>query len=109
MSDEVFPGCREVCEYWSRAVTSLVRNHWKLLDTQYGAGIQLLGAVAGESVASSGLETLEQYALERASKGLPPPREVYDAQNRNRIDWSRFPEWARPIDPEVFEGSTHEG
>jgi len=109
MSDEVFPGCREVCEYWSRAVTSLVRNHWKLLDTQYGAGIQLLGAVAGESAASSGLETLEQYALERASKGLPPPREVYDAQNRNRINWSRFPEWARPIDPEVFEGSAHEG
>ena len=32
---------------------------------------------------------------------------VYDAQNRGRIDWSRFPEWAWPTDPEVFTG--HEG
>ena len=37
------------------------------------------------------------------------PREVYQAPYRNLIDWSRFPDWARPSDPEMFEGSGHEG
>jgi hypothetical protein len=34
---------------------------------------------------------------------------VYEAQNRNRIDWTKMPEWARPADPELFEGAGHEG
>jgi hypothetical protein len=84
-------------------------QQWRMLDAQYKTGIELLGAVAGEPAGLSALETLEQYALERARKGLAPPREVYNAQNRSRIDWSRFPEWAKPIDPELFEGSAHEG
>jgi hypothetical protein len=57
---------------------------------------------------ATALETLEQSALEQARRGLPLPRQVYDAQNRSRIDWSRFPCWARPSDPELFEGG-HEG
>ena len=109
MSDAMLPHYRSVCESWSRAVTSMMWNQWKLLDAQYGAGIDLLGAVAGSPAAPSALETLEQYALERTRRGLAPPREVYNAQNRGRIDWSRFPEWARPSDPEVFEGCAHEG
>ena len=104
-----FPQFGGVSEWWSRAITNLMWHQWKLLDAQYGAGIDLLGAVAGSPAAPSALETLEQYSLERTRKGLAPPREVYNAQNRGRIDWSRFPEWARPIDPEVFEGSAHEG
>jgi hypothetical protein len=48
-------------------------------------------------------------ATERVQAGLPPPRAIYDTQNRGRIDWSSFPEWARPSDPELFEGTQHEG
>jgi hypothetical protein len=103
-----FPQFGGVSEWWSRAITNLMWRQWRLLDAQYGAGIDLLCAVAGHPRASEP-ETLEQYALERARKGLPPPREIYNVQNRNRIDWSRFPEWARPSDPEVFEGCAHEG
>ena len=103
-----FPQFGGVSEWWSRAITNMMWQQWKLLDAQYGAGINLLEAVSGQPKLSE-LETLEQHALERTRKGLRPPREIYNVQNRNRIDWSRFPDWARPIDPEVFEGSSHEG
>jgi len=53
-----------------------------------------------------GLETL---ALNRARSGLAPPNEIYEAPNRGRVDWSKFPEWARPADPELFEECVHEG
>jgi hypothetical protein len=53
--------------------------------------------------------TLEAKALERLRNGLAPPREIYDVQNRGRIDWARVPDWAKPADPESFEGCAHEG
>jgi hypothetical protein len=88
----------------------MVWSQWKLLDAQYEASIGLLDAVRGKPAnVDSPLQRLEQEAAERVRKGLPPPRKVYEVQNRNRIDWSRFPDWARPIDPEVFEGCGHEG
>ena len=34
---------------------------------------------------------------------------IYQMPYRNRIDWSEFPDWARPSDPEMFEGTGHEG
>jgi hypothetical protein len=109
MNTLAFPPLGTIPECWSRAITSLMWHQWKLLDAQYGAGLDLLGVVTGESAKASALETLERFALERVHKGLPPPREIYNAQNRNRINWSLFPEWARPVDPELFEGSAHEG
>jgi hypothetical protein len=110
MIDLLSPRYRDVCAYWSRAVTRLLWNQWKLLDAQYAAGIELLDTVAGAPAAAApAKQTLERYALERVQKGLAPPREVYAVPNRGRIDWSRFPDWARPIDPEVFEGCGHEG
>jgi hypothetical protein len=99
-----------ICECFSRVVTSVMRTQWELLDARYAASIELLDAVAGRPAAPAPApQDLEQGALERARKGLPPPRHVYEAHNRNQIDWSRFPAWARPIDPEVFEGTAHEG
>jgi len=41
--------------------------------------------------------------------GLAPPPEIYQVPYRNQIDWSKFPEWARPSDPDLFEGCSHEG
>jgi hypothetical protein len=61
------------------------------------------------SIASEGFEELERRGAALTARGLPPPKELYEVQNRSRVDWSKFPEWARPIDPEVFEGSAHEG
>jgi hypothetical protein len=43
------------------------------------------------------------------SKGFAPPREVYLAPYRNQIDWTQFPDWARPSDPDLFEDCSHEG
>ena len=106
----MFPQVPAVYRWWARAVASLVWNQWRVLDAQYAAGIDLLDAAAGGHAGTPPkLQTLEQYALERVGKGLAPPKEVYEAHNRNRIDWSRFPEWARPTDPEVFDGCAHEG
>jgi hypothetical protein len=51
---------------------------------------------------------LKTLAMQRMQSGFAPPREIYDAQNRGQIDWSSVPDWARPIDPEMFEGG-HEG
>jgi hypothetical protein len=95
---------------------------WLLLDAQFRAGLKLVAALSSGAVppperepetgaprAGEDLKEIERRVAELASKGLPPPREIYEVQNRSRIDWSRFPEWARPVDPEVFEGCGHEG
>jgi hypothetical protein len=69
-------------------------------------------AEKAEAAAPPGAEvpkTVEEQARQRLSQGLAPPREIYDVRNRDRIDWSQVPDWARPLDPEVFEGCGHEG
>ena len=58
---------------------------------------------------ASAVEELVQVAGKRVAQGLAPPREIYKAQYRKQIDWSKFPEWAQPSDPEVYEGCAHEG
>jgi hypothetical protein len=57
----------------------------------------------------TGTEELVGLAVKRMNRGLAPPREIYQSPLRNQIDWSKFPDWARPSDPELFEGSAHEG
>ena len=120
MTDLIFSHYQDLYERWARAVTSLVRGQWQLLDTQYRAGLDVLGALfpapaappaaaPSSFPAADGAGDLERRALERVRQGLPPPREVYDVQNRGRIDWAEFPEWARPTDPEAFTGCGHEG
>ncbi|MCA9118634.1 MAG: hypothetical protein H6822_04130 [Planctomycetaceae bacterium] len=54
-------------------------------------------------------EELSKVAAARVRAGLSPPAEIYQIQYRSRIDWSEFPEWARPLDPEAFDGCCHEG
>lgn len=123
------------CQVWSDTVTDLTRQQWKFLTAQSHFGISLWNALLslplaaparsqeGESAKpaepsetvreAGGREPvaeadLEKMATERLRRGLAPPREIYDVQNRGRIDWSMVPDWARPVDPEVFEGG-HEG
>jgi hypothetical protein len=54
-------------------------------------------------------EELAEFAAVRMRQGFTPPAEVYQVQYRSCINWSDFPEWARPIDPEAFDGCCHEG
>jgi len=111
-------------QFLSKAVTNMSGNQWRLLATQSQLGINLWNAMLGvfphfdssgeqqgEFVASGNANTaasLESRATERLKSGFAPPREIYDVQNRGRIDWTSLPDWARPVDPDLFEGG-HEG
>ncbi len=102
------------CEGWSRVLTNVLRHQWWLFDVQYQAGLRLLELLAPvhqppAPAAPNDFRDLERRAAECARRGAALPREVYDVWNRQRIDWSRFPEWARPVDPEMFTGCAHEG
>jgi hypothetical protein len=122
MAEPMPTGSASICQYLSRGLAGVARWQWLLLDAQFQAGLKLVAALAPAANPAPGceprarphhapedLKAIEQRAAELASKGLPPPKEIYEVQNRGRIDWSRFPEWARPVDPEVFEGCGHEG
>ena len=69
------------------------------------AGSEQVDQTAAAQAASS----LEERARLRTLQGLAPPREIYDIRNPSMVDWSAFPDWARPLDPELFEGCSHEG
>jgi hypothetical protein len=107
---------------WTQDLTRVVwAGQWNLLDLQYRAGIKLMDTVLGaagnreagpekgDRAAAPPASTLEERARQRTQKGLAPPREIYDVRNRNRVDWFTLPDWARPSDPDLFEGCSHEG
>jgi hypothetical protein len=52
---------------------------------------------------------LVELAEQRMRQGLAPPPEIYRIEYRRLLDWPRFPDWARPIDPQIFDGCVHEG
>jgi hypothetical protein len=111
---------QEASRCWMRAVAGVVTSQWELLAAQWQAGLKVMAAALGVpgGVPDAGRppgagpraepQDLERRALERVGQGLPPPPEAYASPARERIDWSRFPIWARPSDPELFVGS-HEG
>jgi hypothetical protein len=125
MSDRPIADYRDTCRWWSEAAMSLALCPWRLLDAQRQAGIKTLEILLGVRPASAPVPEkneaapappvpedparLEHVAAERARAGKAPPSEVYQVQHRTRIDWSQFPMWACPSDPEMFEGSAHEG
>jgi hypothetical protein len=102
---------------WVRSITSMLWGQWMVVDTGLQAARTVFGAATPASApvppqekpAETGADKLMQTAAERMRKGLAPPREIYQAPYRDRIDWSQFSEWARPCDPELFEGAGHEG
>src|SRR5262249_23036251 len=125
MTDPMFPNIRRLHQFWTAAMINLAWTHWTFLN----AGLRLAhrmweptGAAPGgggsgppppaeaaPQKASGEAEDLARRAADRMGKGLAPPPEVYQAPWRSRLDWSKFPEWARPTDPDLFEGSCHEG
>ncbi len=95
---------------WTCAVARLLTCQWKLFETQYETGMKIMQALLDTPPATADeLRRLEGQSAERIRQGLAPPPEIYRTPYRERIDWSRFPEWARPIDPELFEECGHEG
>jgi hypothetical protein len=101
---------------WSQTVTDLLAWQMNLFQAEYQVGLEMVQAalrLPGGSAAMpqpvDEFHRLEALALERVGKGLAPPREIYRAPYRDRIDWGKLPDWARPIDPEVFQDSGHEG
>lgn len=50
-----------------------------------------------------------RLADDRMHHGLAPPPAIYRIEYRNRVDWSLYPTWAWPVDPEVFDRCCHEG
>jgi hypothetical protein len=109
-------GIQTVYEHWLNAATTLLACQWKLFEVQYAAGLKIMEAALGAPTRgpdvgkiADEVQKLERLAAERISQGLAPPREVYQAPYRSQIDWGKFPEWAKPSDPELFEGCGHEG
>jgi hypothetical protein len=97
---------------------------WNCSIRQFNMGVNLMESFFGRSreqdvpaaikqkaaaVPSAEQENLEVVAMNRMKSGHAPPPEVYDIRNRGKIDWSKAPDWARPADPEAFEGCAHEG
>ena len=108
---------------WTQDLARLVgAGQGHLLDRQCRAGSRLMDTLPGAAVgkeagpeqadrtaAAPAASSLEERARERTRRGLAPPREIYDVRHRDRVDWSTLPEWARPSDPDLFEGCAHEG
>jgi len=110
MTDSMFNQMEALSHSWLCTMTSMVWGNWLMLDTGFQTTQTVLaGAAPVAGGAAGGTEGLISLALERTKKGLAPPREVYLAPLRNQIDWAAFPDWARPSDPELFEGCSHEG
>jgi hypothetical protein len=125
MNHPIVADYRKLYPSWSEALAGMARGQWRLFDSQYQAGLRVLDTVlagfgAKEALPGQAAQTappegpgspegVERVALERVRQGLPPPREAYAVPNRNRIDWSLFPDWARPSDPDLFGECPHEG
>jgi hypothetical protein len=111
MVDSMINPLDDLRRSWSHAVTSLVWGQWLMLDTGFQATQSVLATAApsAEGPASTAQVGLLDLALARIKKGLAPPREIYLAPYRDQVDWTKFPDWARPSDPELFEGCGHEG
>jgi hypothetical protein len=114
MTDPMQTNMKVLRDCWSRTVKDMVWGQWVVLDTGLAAAHTMLTAAsarpatAGPGTAAE-TERLVALARERMRRGLPPPRDIYKAPYRDRIDWSQFPDWARPSDPDLYEGCAHEG
>ena len=109
---------------WGHLLAAMVRNYEVLLETQCGIAKTVLQTTTevlkpeqsttgctethgSEMVASH--ELVAEAVERRIGEGLSPPAEAYLVQNREKIDWTRYPGWARPADPDMFNGCSHEG
>jgi hypothetical protein len=114
MTDTMLTNMKVLRDCWSRTVKDMVWGQWVVLDTGLAAAHTVLTAASAPAASPGGgtaaeTERLVALARERMRRGLAPPPDIYKAPYRDRIDWSLFPDWARPNDPELYEGCSHEG
>jgi hypothetical protein len=113
MADPMRSNLALLRQYWSGTLSGLVWGQWVLMDTGLRATQTVLQAASAFPASSperpDPTEKLIHRARERMRLGLAPPREIYQAPYRDRIDWGEFPDWARPSDPDAFGGNPHEG
>jgi hypothetical protein len=117
MDQRTFPSLKVLQHYWSHALLNALRSQWIMLETGLQTASTMLRSAASAaardapvpSTSNAGPQDLIGIAVQRMKNGFAPPKEIYQAPYRNLIDWSSFPEWARPSDPEMYEGTSHEG
>ena len=114
MMDTMLAGAAAIRQAWARAMMEMVWSQWLVVDTGFRATREVLatagGLVPGADTAPGGAAPdLAARAACRVQAGLAPPREVYDVTKRSQVDWLAWPSWARPSDPEMFEGTAREG
>ena len=112
------------CDSWWRMVTNLIGCQWNFLAGHQEASLKLMEGMLAilpskeanfEQRHEAKSQTVDEFrqihhrATERVRQGLARPKEVYEVPYRDWIDWTQFPEWARPSDPELFQGCSHEG
>lgn len=114
MMDTMLAGAAAVRQAWARALMEIVWSQWLMLDTGFRATREVLATAGGlvpvpDAPPGDKSADLEAQAAGRVQAGLAPPRDIYDVTRRARIDWLSWPMWARPCDPEMFEGTAREG
>ena len=121
MSHQSITPTERAYQEWSLVVTGLLEYQWKVWGAPYHLGMEFVGSLLSSSMEqradespltapeTAELTSLQQFAAERVRQGFPPPREIYALPYRDRINWSDFPAWARPTDPELFQDCSHEG
>jgi hypothetical protein len=111
-------GLTTIYQHWCKLLAGALEYNKSLLAVQWELCLEMVGASrrpntpARAAVArepANSVKQLQERAIDRIKRGLAPPREIYEVPYRSRIDWSAFPDWARPCDPEAFEECTHEG
>ncbi len=111
MVDSTIHELEDLRQSWSHAVTSLLWSQWLMLEAGFQATQSILAtaAPAADNEVAEATAGLAARALARVKQGLAPPPELYLAPYRDRINWAEFPEWAKPSNPELYEGCAHEG
>jgi hypothetical protein len=125
MNQVIIPDWMAPYRWWSGAINRVALAQCQWLEAQYRAGARIMnvllprtegtaadadpGPLAVAPAPPGEPENLARRAEQRLGQGLAPPREIYEVHNRGLVDWSELPAWARPSDPELFDGCSHEG
>ncbi len=118
MIPPVLAATENVRHLWSRAAQDFLWGQWVLVDSGFALARRVLDRAAElppppdpvpSRLVSRPAEDVAAQASGRVQAGFAPPREVYDVTRRQAIDWLTWPAWARPCDPELFEGTAREG
>lgn len=111
-------------QVWGHTLATMVREYGVLVDAQFELARKAFHATTatltpvskaarapdkGKTPAGDSGALMVDVIDRRVRAGFSPPAEAHLVQNRHKVDWSKYPTWARPADPDMFEGCGHEG